>query len=413
MEAFGSTEFWDLRMSPVLVGTTAAEDLAMPDNVRSYYFPGTTHGGGPGGFSAAPAAPARGRAGVCVLPANPNPESDTLHALLRHDPCLRHFLHCVNFFFLLLLNSPHLPKATPANSELKLELPRLIHRLDGLLIGGGFLVRFDKQVAPGYSAPASGLHHPTGYWLTPALIALQHDVPVIWNAPGTDGKEVPEWANPLMRAALDLSRYVAVRDEASRSTLQALTGAPVTVVPDTAFGLRRLVNFDGPPSTEFTRLCDASGLHGPYIVVQAKLGFEGFVRFVKDHAERFRDFQFLVLPIGPELGDRHELIDADLPGAVHIASWPAPLVLAELIDIPVGSRLYMNVVVHDHALRTAFVDAVIRTGVPPANPLYWPGHAVPMRNYYFWYVLCAIVSKLAHVTARQALDASCVWAGSA
>jgi hypothetical protein len=83
MEAFGSTEFWDLRMSPVLVGTTATEDLTMPDNVRSYHFPGTTHGGGPGGFSAAPAAPARGRAGVCMLPANPNPESDTLHALLE------------------------------------------------------------------------------------------------------------------------------------------------------------------------------------------------------------------------------------------------------------------------------------------------------------------------------------------
>jgi hypothetical protein len=69
-------------MSPVLVGTTATEDLTMPDNVRSYYFPGTTHGGGPGGFSATPAAAARGRAGVCMLPANPNPESDTLHALL-------------------------------------------------------------------------------------------------------------------------------------------------------------------------------------------------------------------------------------------------------------------------------------------------------------------------------------------
>lgn len=83
MEAFGSTEFWDLRMSPVLVGTNGTQDLPMPENVRSYYFPGTTHGGGPGGFSAAPAAAARGRAGVCVLPANPNPESDTMRALLE------------------------------------------------------------------------------------------------------------------------------------------------------------------------------------------------------------------------------------------------------------------------------------------------------------------------------------------
>ncbi len=77
-------------------------------------------------------------------------------------------------------------------------LPRMIHRLDGLLIGGGFIVRFDKRVAPGYVPPAPEIHHPTGYWLTPALLALQHNVPLIWNAPGTDCKSIPAWARPLM-----------------------------------------------------------------------------------------------------------------------------------------------------------------------------------------------------------------------
>ena len=82
IETFGSTEFWALRMSPDLVGPLAEEDIPVPDNVRRYYFPGTTHGGGPGGFTTAVTPPARGRAGVCVLPSNPNPESDTLRALL-------------------------------------------------------------------------------------------------------------------------------------------------------------------------------------------------------------------------------------------------------------------------------------------------------------------------------------------
>lgn len=81
METFGSTEFWDLRMSPDLVGTSAKEDIPVPDNVRRYFFPGTTHGGGGGGFSAAAPAAARGRGGLCALPANPNPESDTTTAL--------------------------------------------------------------------------------------------------------------------------------------------------------------------------------------------------------------------------------------------------------------------------------------------------------------------------------------------
>ncbi len=77
-ETFGTLEFWELRMSPNLIGTDAKADIPIPDNVRRYYFPGTTHGGGRGGFStAAPAVP-----NGCVLPANPNPESDTTRALM-------------------------------------------------------------------------------------------------------------------------------------------------------------------------------------------------------------------------------------------------------------------------------------------------------------------------------------------
>ena len=73
-ETFGSFEFWGLRASPNLVGT-AADPL--PANVRRYYFPGVTHGGGRGGFSAAAPNPP----GACELPANPNPSSDTMRAL--------------------------------------------------------------------------------------------------------------------------------------------------------------------------------------------------------------------------------------------------------------------------------------------------------------------------------------------
>ncbi|MEK7831205.1 MAG: alpha/beta hydrolase domain-containing protein, partial [Acidobacteriota bacterium] len=47
-------------------------------NVRRYYFPGTTHGGGRGGFSAAvPASP-----GACELPGNSNSQADTMRALI-------------------------------------------------------------------------------------------------------------------------------------------------------------------------------------------------------------------------------------------------------------------------------------------------------------------------------------------
>ena len=77
-ETFGSSEFWVLRASPNLVGTKADRDIPLPPNVRRYYFPGVTHGGGRGGFTAkTPKTPA-----ACELPENPNPSSDTLRALM-------------------------------------------------------------------------------------------------------------------------------------------------------------------------------------------------------------------------------------------------------------------------------------------------------------------------------------------
>jgi hypothetical protein len=97
-------------------------------------------------------------------------------------------------------------------------------------------------------------------------------------------------------------------------------------------------------------------------------------------------------------------------GAGISALWALFIVLA-LVDVGVGNHLYLNVAVYDHALRSTFVDAVVRTGVPPANPVYWPGHGAPMRYYYFWYVVTAVAARIAGVTARQAFIASVVWAG--
>ena len=91
-------------------------------------------------------------------------------------------------------------------------------------------------------------------------------------------------------------------------------------------------------------------------------------------------------------------------------------VVGELVDVGWGNQLYMSVTVFDHSVRTSFVDAVVRTGVPPGNPLYWTvgadgvGHAAAMRYYYFWCVVCGLVVKVMGVSARQAMIASCVWA---
>ena len=75
-DTFGSSEFWNLRASPDMVGTRADRDIPLPANVRRYYSPGVTHGGGRGGFSTKPES-----GGNCELAGNPNPSSDTLRAL--------------------------------------------------------------------------------------------------------------------------------------------------------------------------------------------------------------------------------------------------------------------------------------------------------------------------------------------
>lgn len=77
-ETFGSAEFWGLRMSPGLVGTRADRDIPLPPEVRRYYFPGVTHGGGSGGFQVAGTPFA-----TCTLPQNPNSSAETLRALRR------------------------------------------------------------------------------------------------------------------------------------------------------------------------------------------------------------------------------------------------------------------------------------------------------------------------------------------
>ncbi len=78
IDSSGSAEFWNLRLSPNYVGFEG-KDISLPSNVRRYYFPGVTHGGGAGGFpilsrDAPPAA-------SCTLPANPNPTAEILRAL--------------------------------------------------------------------------------------------------------------------------------------------------------------------------------------------------------------------------------------------------------------------------------------------------------------------------------------------
>ena len=87
-EHFGSAEVWALKLTPEWVGTDAATDIPLPQNVRRYYIPSSTHGGGGGGFN--PNPPSTGancpgnNFGTGILRANPVPHTETVNALRYH-----------------------------------------------------------------------------------------------------------------------------------------------------------------------------------------------------------------------------------------------------------------------------------------------------------------------------------------
>ncbi len=210
------------------------------------------------------------------------------------------------------------------------ELPKIAGELDGLIVGGGHLIRFDKDVAPGYRPPTPDIHHPTGYWLAPALIGLHHGCPVVWGAPGVLG-QVPAWAAPLMRLAIGLSRYVAVRDDHARAALAPFAGEQeIAVVPDTGYGLAHLLERSNP-SPALLDLRRSVGLTRPYFVVQATRGLDHFARLVAHHAPRFAGHQFVAMPVGPALGDDAAILGDDYPDLVRLPAYPDPLLLAELV----------------------------------------------------------------------------------
>ena len=116
--------------------------------------------------------------------------------------------------------------------------------------------------------------------------------------------------------------------------------------------------------------------------------------------------------------DRKRLLRARVPGAgtaaAILAAWLA-IALASTVDLQIGSRLYLPTGAIDHSLRTALVQSISVTGVPPANPFFQPGYAVPLRYHYFWLLICSLVERASYGTvgARQAVIGGTVWIGAA
>ncbi len=95
-----------------------------------------------------------------------------------------------------------------------------------------------------------------------------------------------------------------------------------------------------------------------------------------------------------------------------VSVWAAFVILS-LIQIQWKDQLFLSMV-SDQNTRTSIISAMTRTGVPPINPSYYPGHPIQLTFlYYFWYILGSMIDIIGgrSVDARAALNASSVWAG--
>jgi hypothetical protein len=87
-----------------------------------------------------------------------------------------------------------------------------------------------------------------------------------------------------------------------------------------------------------------------------------------------------------------------------------------VLDLRIGDDVYFNWASLDHSFRISVIQSIRHTTtLPPSNPFFYPGHPVPFRYHYFWFMLAAFVQAVGGglITARDALFASIVWCGLA
>jgi hypothetical protein len=100
--------------------------------------------------------------------------------------------------------------------------------------------------------------------------------------------------------------------------------------------------------------------------------------------------------------------------AVAILSIWGALALFSLVDLQLGGKLYYSTTAFDYSVRTQFIYAISSTGIPPANPFFFPGHAQPLHYHYFWLILCSMVDVAggAVVSPRHAWIGGAIWSGA-
>ena len=209
------------------------------------------------------------------------------------------------------------------------EMISSLSSFSAMLIGGGQLIRFDKAYP--VAVPRS-FRLPIDYWLMPAVLAALSAKPVIWNGIGawTDSPRASGY-DELIRQLFAASRYIGVRDAASREQLARIApAADIEFLPDTAFGLSRLWPI-GEESADFARWRESLGLEGRYVVVQASVATDRHRARIGPVMNSLGVDRAVLLPIGWCHGDRAEAIGPMAGRLPAGPQWLPPRLTAEII----------------------------------------------------------------------------------
>ncbi len=87
------------------------------------------------------------------------------------------------------------------------------------------------------------------------------------------------------------------------------------------------------------------------------------------------------------------------------------LAIPALVDLQVGDKLYLSLTMHDHSHKVGVVESILRDGLPPPNPCFYPGRTVPFFWHYYWTLICAVVNKVSGGTIdnRLIVLAGAIW----
>ena len=181
--------------------------------------------------------------------------------------------------------------------------------INAIVIGGGDLIRYDKNVAPNY-----GNDYYTTYclWQLPIILAKKYDIPVIFNNPGVPFN-ITQTYKEMSELLLNSCDYLSVRDVTSKQRLKLLDlNQKINVIPDTILSISDVYNHKF--LTEYwKKLKKELGIDYNYIIFQhnsANITNNSYIKKLQSELKKIiehSDIHIIFMPIGYVHNDKEKM----------------------------------------------------------------------------------------------------------